>query len=438
MENDDLYVQLRTMQGKDRQVCQEREVFDGDLMAIYAKEMSHEVLTKEQELALSTKYHEAFRAFAYKLYEIPWTARELIRTCEEKEAKENDITRVSENFANKDEKFIEQFAEKLNTIRRLLNRNSKRKITEILIGMNLSPTFLTQLNKQLKLIKERLEVISKYKAGRYTTQEFGLSRDEFFSYYSELQLLFQQMLEYKNDFINKNLRLVLSVAREYKGKNLSYMDLVQEGNIGLVRAVEKFDPSKGFKFSTYAVWWIRQAMYRYRNYNQNGVVRLPLHVVEVVNRFKKVKDALWDELGRAPRMEEISSCLTISNDETDKISSLGHNDMSLDLKIATNVKDKTSATIKEWLSDDNNNAEAIEENAHTNTIKTIVAQLLDSLPERDRYIIAHRFGLEGYEETPLTVIGESLSVSRQRIEQIQKNIMNRIRNNNPNLIDYIV
>lgn len=222
----------------------------------------------------------------------------------------------------------------------------------------------------------------------------------------------------REELIRCNLRLVVSIALRYAGYNVPLADLIQEGNIGLLRAVEKFDYRRGYKFSTYAIWWIRQAVLRALD-NYSRVIRLPTYVVAKVSRVERTIQALRQYLGREPSVEEIASELEISIEEVHELLAVPSELLSLEVPI----NDSPNAPpLRDFIQD----FEQSEFGPLSNMIQQEdVDRFLRSLPEKERQIIVMRYGLEGQEVHTLREIGEALGITRERVRQIETEVRRR-------------
>lgn len=285
--------------------------------------------------------------------------------------------------------------------------------------------YLKEIGKvSLLTAAEEIDLAMKIEAGVAATEELEKAEEEGIELERRerrrLTRVEQVGLDAKQQLIEANLRLVVSIAKRYVGRGMLFLDLIQEGNLGLIRAVEKFDYTKGFKFSTYATWWIRQAITR-AIADQARTIRIPVHMVETINKLVRIQRQLLQTLGREPTPEEIAEEMGLTPERVREIQKISQEPVSLE----TPIGEEEDSQLGDFIED--NAAVVPPDAASFSMLQEQLAKTLEGLAERERKVISLRFGLEDGHPRTLEEVGREFGVTRERIRQIESKTLAKLR-----------
>ncbi|HEX3785102.1 MAG TPA: RNA polymerase sigma factor [Pseudonocardiaceae bacterium] len=300
-----------------------------------------------------------------------------------------------------------------------------RKDAELTASADSVRAYLKQIGKVALLnAEEEVELAKRIEAGLYAAERVRKAEDENEKFPTQmrrdLNWIMRDGERAKNHLLEANLRLVVSLAKRYTGRGMAFLDLIQEGNLGLIRAVEKFDYTKGYKFSTYATWWIRQAITRAMA-DQARTIRIPVHMVEVINKLGRIQRELLQDLGREPTPEELAKEMDITPEKVLGIQQYAREPISLDQTIG----DEGDCQLGDFIED--SEAVVAVDAVSFSLLQDQLQQVLQTLSEREAGVVRLRFGLTDGQPRTLDEIGQVYGVTRERIRQIESKTMSKLR-----------
>jgi len=435
------------------------------LSAYFSDIASMPTLDREQEILLAKEIRAADHEFRESILSIPWIARELVRHWKDlldsgrvtgkmseafgsggidgrelTEALDKRMARVQRESERRRALESEGSSEELSKLDLRIARQLKEADIANAVLVRVRARLLAQHRRAQKLVEQRdaydspkrrprseaararrrKELLQLSRERRELEIEIGMSLEDFAARMRRVEDSWERLSHYKNVFVEHNLKLVIATAKDYRNMGVPFVDLIQEGNVGLLRAVEKFDHERGFKFSTYAIWWIRQALVRAIQ-NQSRTIRVPSHLHEVLRKYQRERRRLETELGRAPTLEEAAKAAKIPVDQAERLDRISREPVSLETEIAGTDSKKLVDVLKDPTA--GRHADELDRDRLGDALE----RTLDRLPARERQILVWRYGLEGETEHTLEQIGQRLGLSRERVRQLESRALAVLR-----------
>ena len=392
-------------------------------------------LKREEEVVLAKELEAATAQLRDALYAIPVCAKHVVQRWDALRALSHTGAKLSESSGDEEtgeiaarvERAVKRLRSHLTERERLLKRGGTVSIQKVDVRVakemqnaQLSLAVLAELRE--RVVKLEAD-IRKGRRGTKKLQslevEAGVTKERMIELTDEVYAAHDRMTRVKNEFIEHNLKLVVAIAKDYRNLGLSFPDLIQGGDLGLIRAVEKFDHRRGFKFSTYAVWWIRQALVRAIQ-NHSRTIRLPSHVHDRLQRSQRVRAELTGKLGREPTPQELAPALGTDSDSLEALDRLSREAISLESTVAG-----TEKRLEDFVAD--SGASIPDGGIDGDRMRTGVGALVGCLSPREQLILRMRYGLSGEEEHTLEQIGQSLGLSRERVRQLEARALKKLR-----------
>ncbi len=395
-------------------------------------------LKREEEVVLAKELEASTAEFRDALYSMPASARFVVERWDHLRAITHTGAKLSSPLEDEQNSDVAARVEDAVTrLRRQLKRRDglragkfggkpgwikpvDERIKQAMHDAGLSLIVLAEIHEQEELLWKQLR---RARNPKELETRAGYSKAELKVLHAQVRRAHNRMTQVKNVFIQHNLKLVIAISKDYRNLGLSFPDLIQEGNLGLIRAVEKFDYRRGFKFSTYAVWWIRQALVRAIQ-NHSRTIRLPSHVHDRLQRKGRIQAELTGKLGRAPTAAELAPKLNTDEETLKQLNHLSREAISLESTVGG-----TEKRLEEYVP----NTNAQQPNAHIDgdRMRLGVGQLVDALSDREQLIINMRYGLSGAPEHTLEQIGRTLGLSRERVRQLEARALKKLRETMP-------
>ena len=396
-------------------------------------------LRREEEVLLAKELEAATQELRNALYSIPCAARHVVARWDALRALSHTGAKLSESAGDEEtgeiaarvERAVKRLRIHLAERDKLGKRPSQTSLQRVdarvakdMHSAQLSLAILAELREKVTGLARQMRKTRRTtrRLGSLETQA-GLARDLLIERVGAVADAHERMTTVKNRFIEHNLKLVVAIAKDYRNLGLSFPDLIQEGNLGLIRAVEKFDHRRGFKFSTYAVWWIRQALVRAIQ-NHSRTIRLPSHVHDRLQRSQRVRAELTGKLGRDPTLQELAPALGTDADSLESLDRLSREAISLESSVAG-----TEKRLEDFVADPG--SQIPDGGIDADRMRSGVGALIGCLTPREQLILRLRYGLGGEEEHTLEQIGQSLGLSRERVRQLEARALKKLRETQP-------
>jgi RNA polymerase primary sigma factor len=396
-------------------------------------------LRREEEVLLAKELEAATEELREALYAVPCSARHVVKRWDDLRALSHTGAKLSESAGDEETGEIAARVERaVKRLRSLLNQRDKAReagkekdleridgrIARDMKGAMLSLVVLAEMRQRvLTLAAELRRARRGTKRFRELEAQAEMTRADLLARVEAVERAHDRMSDEKNRFIEHNLKLVVAIAKDYRNLGLSFPDLIQEGNLGLIRAVEKFDHRRGFKFSTYAVWWIRQALVRAIQ-NHSRTIRLPSHVHDRLQRSQRVRAELTGKLGREPTPAELAPELGTDTGALEALDLLSREAISLESSVAG-----TEKRLEDFVPDPG--SAAPDHGLDGERMRSGVGYLIGALTSREQLILRLRYGLGGEEEHTLEQIGQTLGLSRERVRQLEARALKKLRETLP-------